>query len=149
MTETQNFLDLDTVKSQMDITDDEYDAQMLPMIESANRLMSLTLLPVLDIKELAETQFWQDAANIAYTYFRALFAQRINNSDEKYKMYKAEYNDSIKVFLDAIKAQPSKDISKRSIIAVGGARVDHSLLRNNYEITDNLGNRLTDRYRQY
>ena len=148
MTETQHFLELNFVKTQLGIEDDdpEYDDQLLQIIESANRRVSMTLLPVLDIRDLESTDFWQDAKTAAFVYARSLFEQRVNKSEEMYKSYKEEYDDTIKILINAIKAQPTKDISKRSIIAMAGTPLRHRLLDNNYGITDNLGNRLNDRF---
>ena len=97
MVDTQPLLELESVKSQMGLNDDGQDDQILPLLESANRRMSLTLFPVLDITELESTPFFQDAKNVAFIYFRALYEQRINNLEEKYKSYKTEYDDSIKM----------------------------------------------------
>lgn len=146
MTETQPFLEIDSVKAQLGLEDDELDPQILPLIETANRRMSLALLPVLDIRELESTPFFQDAKNAAMVFFRSLFEQRINKSEEAHKSYKEEYKDAMTVLTNAIKAQPSKDISKRSVLATGGAPLRHQLLASNYEITDNLGNYYTNRY---
>ena len=142
MVDTQPLLELESVKSQMGLNDDGQDDQILPLLESANRRLSLVLFPVLDITELESTPFFQDAKNVAFIYFRALYEQRVNNLEEKYKSYKAEYDDSVKVLLNAIKAQPIKDVSERSVLGYGGARRRHPLLDSNYGVTDSRGNYL-------
>ena len=148
MVETQPLLELDSFKSDMGITDDGQDAQILPVLEAANRRISLVLLPVLDIRKLESTDFWQDAKNVALLYGKALYHKHVNHVEEEYKSYKEEYDSSVIVLINAIKAQPVKDISKRSVLAVGGASIRHRLLDNNPGITDSLGNYFNDRYRR-
>ena len=135
-TPTQQFLDLTYVKAELDL-DDDLDSQLLQIIQTSNRQMSLSLLPVLDTTELAGTGFWEDAKTTAFLNFRALFAKRINHNDEDYKSYKEEYKENLKVLINAIKAQPEK--ATRTKLAYGSASYGSRLLKNIPGMTDDNG----------
>ena len=66
--ETQEFLTMSSVRDSLGITE-ATDDRLLPIIESANRQITLSLVPVLDIRLLEGTTYWQDASNVALLYF--------------------------------------------------------------------------------
>ena len=140
---TQEFLTLAFVKQQQEITDNQYDSRMTQMVEFSNRQMQLALIPVLDKREFADTGFFEDARNTAFLHFKSLFEKRINKDDETAKSYMDEYKYSLKILIEAIKAQPTK--STRSKVAYGTAVTDSPLLKNIPGMTDKYGRLFEDR----
>ena len=140
-TPTQQFLDLAYVKAELNMDgDDDLDSQLLQIVQTSNRQMSLSLLPVLDVAELAGTGFWEDAKTTAFLNFRALFEKRMNRNDEDYKSYKEEYKENLTVLINAIKAQPEK--ATRTRLAHASASYRSRLLKNIPGMTDDNGSYL-------
>lgn len=140
--ETQEFLSLSNVIESLALTDTA-EERLLPMIQQANRQVSLLLVPVLDIRKLDDTEYWQDAMNLAMLYFQALFERRINHNHDEGNNYHKEYMQNLKTLVAAIKADP--DRSKRTVLAYAGADTNTRLLRNIPSMTDRYG-RYRDRY---
>ena len=109
ITPTQQFLDLAYVKAELslDYDDDHLDSQLLQIIQTANRQMSLEMVPVLDITKFAGTGIWEDAKTIAFLYFRSLFENRVNRNKEDSESYMSTYKANLKTLIKAL-------ISRRS-----------------------------------
>lgn len=138
---TQEFLTLSTVRDSLAITETN-DDRLLPIINSANRQITLALVPVLDNRDLEGTTYWNDASNLALLYFQSVYERRINHAHEEAEAYHREYMASMKFLVAAIKAEPEN--SKRTVVAYAGAEIQSPLLRNIPNLTDRYG-RFLDR----
>ena len=139
--ETQEFLTMSSVRDSLGITE-ATDDRLLPIIESANRQITLSLVPVLDIRLLEGTTYWQDASNVALLYFQSIYERRINHNNEEAEAYHQEFMRALKILAVAIKAEP--DNSTRTKVAYAGANIRAPLLEDVGTLRPY--HRITDRY---
>ena len=110
--DTLELLKLKEVKARFGLVDKElpfqtvddkaYEASMINLVETANRHLTLDLVPILGQIDLTETGLWKDCQNTAYTYFLYLFQSQVNHVQEEADRHKKEYKDQLKTLINAV-----------------------------------------------
>ena len=121
--DTLELLKLEEVKVRFGLVDKElpfqtvddkaYEASLLNLVETANRHLTLDLVPILGQIDLAETGLWKDCQNTAYTYFLYLVYSQVNHSYEEADRINKEYKEQLSTLIKAIKSgmpdRPNRD----------------------------------------
>ena len=139
--DTLELLKLEEVKARFGLVDKElpfqndddraYEASLLNLVETANRHLTLDLVPILGQIDLAETGLWQDCQNTAYTYFRSLFERDLNRQMDPAKMYLDDYKDQLKTIKTALMAgMPSRPPRSKLAIFSSNPNDDQLILPN-------------------
>ena len=102
MTNTYQFVTLESFKTRLGIEDDGLDDSILHILLSSNRQLSLELAPILGKVDLSGTDLFEDAVSVAHVYTRAMFEMEVNKQMDQYELYKKNYKDQLKTLKAAI-----------------------------------------------